>query len=141
MPKDAQTCFLIDDDPDDREIFALALENINDSCKCITANNGIKALEMLDKNPDAVPDFIFLDLNMPYMSGSECLKQIRKIPHTANIPVIIYTTSSYSKDIESTKQLGASHFMVKPTAISGLSKMLSEILERREMPYYLEHAG
>ncbi|ELR73034.1 two-component response regulator [Fulvivirga imtechensis AK7] len=130
-------CFLVDDDPDDREIFALALHDINHSYKCTTAKNGVEALEKLSKDQAFLPDFIFLDLNMPKLSGKNCLKKIRENSRLLQVPVIIYSTSSYENDIEETRQLGATHYLVKPASISYLSELLFAIFDGQEMPFLL----
>lgn len=131
------TCFVIDDDQDDREIFMMALENANGSYACVTAKNGIDAINIIKSDTDFRPDFVFLDLNMPYMSGKECLEHIKKFNSMSDVPVIIYTTSSYSKDIEDTQKLGASHFLVKPPGIGALTKVLSQLLTGASLPYYI----
>lgn len=132
------TCFLIDDDPDDREIFAMALEDAHKSYNCVTAKNGVDALEKLNSNEKFVPDYIFLDLNMPMLSGKECLKELKKISRLSHVPVIIYSTSSYEKDIEETKQLGASYFLTKPSSIKVLTDILTRIIEKQDSPYLLK---
>lgn len=132
-----RTCFLIDDDEDDRDIFAMALEDASAGCNLSTAKNGLEAFEIIDDNPEFTPDFIFIDLNMPYMSGIECLERIKQYNHLANVPVIMYTTSSYQKDVEESKQLGASYFLVKPSGMAALIKILSSLLEKKDMPYYI----
>lgn len=119
-------CLLVDDDEDDREIFCLALERIDPSIECITARDGVEALLVLNKTK-YVPDYIFLDLNMPVMDGKECLKEIRKQKHLNEIPVIIFTTSSAEKDKEETKALGASAFITKPPLVSTLAEKLTEV--------------
>ncbi len=48
------------------------------------------------------------------MKGRECLVELKKNSELKNIPVIIYTTSSASKDIDETHELGASYFITKP---------------------------
>jgi CheY-like chemotaxis protein len=131
-------CFLIDDDEDDREIFALALEKADGSYSCITAKNGPDALAILNADVAAIPDFIFVDLNMPLMHGKECLQHIKGNARFVNTPVIIYTTSSYNRDVEETRQLGASHFLVKPPGLSLLTKSLKRILNNEALPYYID---
>lgn len=131
------TCFLIDDDQDDREIFMMALENANDAYACVTAKNGIDAVSIINSDVNFVPDLIFIDLNMPYMSGKECLEKIKTFDTLNAVPVIIYTTSSYNKDVEETKQLGAAHFLVKPPGMGTLTKVLREILDREKLPFYI----
>lgn len=131
-------CFLIDDDEDDREIFMMALEKATITYSCTTANNGPDALALLNTDTDFIPDFIFVDLNMPLMHGKECLQQIKSMPRFANTSVIIYTTSSYDKDVEETRRLGASHFLVKPPGIGILAKTLERILNNEALPFYLD---
>jgi CheY-like chemotaxis protein len=121
-----RTCLLVDDDEDDKEIFCLALQHADPSIECIMASDGPEALAIL-KDRSFVPDFIFLDLNMPVMNGKECLKEIRKQHHLNHIPVIIFSTSSAEKDKDETKALGASAFITKPPLISDLAKKLSGI--------------
>jgi DNA-binding response OmpR family regulator len=133
----AFTCLLIDDDSDDREIFALALEDAGLSCNYITAKNGVDALTMFNSDPALIPDFTFLDLNMPLLNGKRCLQEIKKISRLHSMPVIMYTTSSHNRDVEETRQLGASHYLVKPSSIHHLSDMLRRIFEKKPLPFFL----
>lgn len=122
------TCLLIDDDKDDQEIFLLALEQIDSSFKCVTANNSGEGLEMLSPDKAFIPDFIFLDLNMPRISGKQCLARIKEMEHLHKVPVIIYSTSDDERDIRETRALGAAEFITKPYSISALSQILSKIV-------------
>jgi DNA-binding response OmpR family regulator len=124
------TCFLIDDDEDDQEIFTLALNNIDEAISCVTANDGIDALNKLSLNDNFTPDFIFLDLNMVRMNGRECLVEIKKIQRLQQVPIIIYSTSSEQKDISETKELGATDYIVKPPSMTQLEKRLEQVLRR-----------
>jgi len=130
-------CFLIDDDYDDHEIFSIALKNADKSYKCITAKSGIEALEKLHSDKTFLPGFIFLDLNMPLMSGKQCLAELKKIPRLKQTPVIIYTTSSYEKDIQEVKELGAAHFFVKPSSLDSLTKILSKLFKKQALSFSL----
>lgn len=123
-------CFLIDDDHEDQEIFSLALNAIDEDIDCVTASDGVDALDKLRIDRGFTPHFIFLDLNMVRMNGRECLKEIKKIPHLINIPVIIYSTSAAQKDITETKLLGATDYIVKPPSISILTKRLEQVLRK-----------
>jgi CheY-like chemotaxis protein len=120
------TCLLIDDDLDDQEIFLLALQDIDSPVKCVVANNGFHALEILHQNTSFVPDYIFIDLNMPRMNGKQCVKELKKIEHISHVPVVMYSTSSSQNDVEESKKLGASYFITKPTSIYTLTKTLAE---------------
>src|SRR6187401_44920 len=90
--KDQLTILMIDDDEDDQFFFTTALLDVDPSIKLVTALNGLKGLEYL-KNTKILPDFIFLDINMPCMNGKECLMEIRKDSRLAEIPVIMFSTS------------------------------------------------
>ena len=120
-------CLLIDDDEDDKEIFCIALSEIDPGIRCHTAIDAIEALNLL-KDPSFTPDYIFLDLNMPLMSGKECLVEIKKRPHLRDTPVIIFSTSASQKDMQDTHDLGAASFITKPPLISTLTKRLREVL-------------
>lgn len=127
------TCFLIDDDLDDLEIFNIAIKELEDDIKCRTAMDGIEALKILNDDENFIPDFIFIDLNMPRMNGKQCLVEIKKMPRLEHIPVIIYSTSSSHRDIEDTKQLGAAYFLTKPPTISGLTVTLARLLKKQKL--------
>ena len=53
---------LVDDDEDDRELFCAALQIINPTAECRQAKDGGEALNILKKEGNYVPNFIFLDL-------------------------------------------------------------------------------
>lgn len=119
--------FLIDDDVDDLEIFSFALENIGHPVDCYTASDGTEAIAILNREKDFIPDYIFVDLNMPKMDGRSCLTEIKKIERLKNTPVIIYSTSTARKDIVETQELGATSYISKPSSISTLTTILKEV--------------
>lgn len=118
-----------EDDIEDYGTFCEVLQAINPLIKCFNARNGIETLEVLE-NLVVLPDYIFLDINMPAMDGKACLKHIKKDERFKAIPVVIYTTSKDPRDIALCKQLGAADYLFKPNslkeAIDGLSKFFSK---------------
>lgn len=128
--KQAITCVLIDDDIDDQEIFMLALQDIQTSVNLILTNNGPEALEKFAREEDLIPDYIFIDLNMPRMNGRQCLVEIKKIPRIAKVPVYIYSTSSEERDIQETRLLGAAGYISKPSSIPKLASELARVFNR-----------
>jgi CheY-like chemotaxis protein len=121
-------CFLIDDDPDDQEIFFLAWQHVDPAVKCVYANDGIYGLEKLRKEPPLQPELIFIDLNMPRMNGVECLKEIKKLNHLRNVPVYMYSTAADPAVISECKFLGAKDFIKKSPAITDLENTFFAIL-------------
>nr|WP_293833261.1 response regulator [uncultured Arsenicibacter sp.] len=125
-----KTCFLVDDDVDDQEIFALALQKVDPAITCLFANDGIDALTKLRQDESFIPHYIFLDLNMPRMNGRQCLIELKKITRLSLVPVIMYSTSSELKDIQETKALGATDYVAKPPSISILTQALAHIFAK-----------
>jgi CheY-like chemotaxis protein len=114
-----------EDDIEDLDTFCEVLASINPSIKCINARDGQEALEILE-NAVVLPDYIFLDINMPTMDGKSCLKNIRKDERFKTIPVVIYTTSSNKKDIDLCMQLGAAEYIQKPNSMKEAIDKLSK---------------
>lgn len=122
-------CLLIDDDEDDQQLFALTLEDLQAPVTLHVANNGFEALTQLQSKA-IEPDYIFLDLNMPRMSGKECLKLLKEDTELQNIPVIIFSTSDEQQDMNDTKALGALDFITKPALTSELVHLLHDFFLR-----------
>jgi CheY-like chemotaxis protein len=122
-----QLLFLVDDDMDDHEIFKSALAKVDGDLTLLTATNGYEALDFLS-TAGTLPDYIFVDLNMPRMDGLQFLKEIKQTDTLKNIPVIIYSTSSNPVDIAKTKQLGAISFVTKPSRFSDLCSYLQSLI-------------
>ncbi len=114
-------------DEDDQLLFKDAIEIINPSLQCDTATNGKIALDKL-KVTTALPDIIFLDINMPVMNAFDFLIQIKKENSLSKIPVGIFTTSNILRDKELTKKFGAQFFLTKPNDFHLLRKKLQQIL-------------
>ena len=121
-------CFFIDDDEDDRDFFCTAMQQIDESIECIFAKDGVNAVNQLTENESFIPDYIFIDMNMPLMDGRQCLETIKKIERLNKIPVYIYSTSGSPKLVEQVMNAGAKDFLIKPSSMPELTKMLKEIV-------------
>lgn len=118
---------LVDDDHEDQEIFCEVLGQVNDLLDCLCVDTAEDALQTLSKATDH-PQYIFLDLNLPYMNGFDCLHKLKAEPQYKNIPVIIYSTSSRSSDKQKAIELGAYNFISKPNTMDELKVQLQSIL-------------
>ncbi len=120
---------LVDDDADDRDFFAEAVREIDPSIDCMTAQDGATGIAYLQQATTAtLPNYIFLDLRMPGMSGRNFLQLVKENARLQHIPVIVYSTSSDVKDAEDLVGLGASHFTTKPVNPDEIYYVLSVIL-------------
>jgi len=113
----------IDDDTDDCELFLEALQSVS-TALYTSINDPVDALRRLVHN-EIAPDVIFLDLNMPVMSGMEFLAEIKKKDTIKNIPVIIFSTSQFDEIKRQAKNHGAHDFISKPSDFNELKRILS----------------
>jgi CheY-like chemotaxis protein len=127
---------LAEDDSDDYKFLVEAFEKVSPFSKVIRAINGLACVTYLKKNEK--PDIIFLDLNMPIKSGLDCLKFIKENNNLADIPVVIYSTSHYIKDIDLAFKNGAHYYIVKPVCGELLADILLKVINNlnatRERP-------
>ncbi|HEY9559268.1 MAG TPA: response regulator [Anseongella sp.] len=119
---------IVDDDVEDQELFIDAVKEVDDTIECISVYNGEEALNFLNSNPSPLPDYIFMDLNMPILNGIQCLAEIKKTEQLHHIPVFIYTTSNWSRNEEETRKLGAHHFFTKPVRFADICEYISSML-------------
>jgi CheY-like chemotaxis protein len=124
----AKRFLLIDDDSDDRELFSETLASIDPVSICHPIPDGEEALIKLASMEFEKPDMIFLDINLPVMSGWQILTELKKRETYQQIPVIIYSTSSNPRDKEIAKQLGALCFVTKPSNHRILKGMLEIVV-------------
>jgi len=117
----------VDDDAEDWDFFNEAIKQIDPTIKCLMASNGKAALETL-KSASVLPDYIFLDINMPLMDGKTCLVELKKNDKLKHIPVIMYSTTSDTREIKECYQLGAFDFLIKPNVFQKLCEDLDSIL-------------
>jgi len=116
------TIFYTDDDQDDLEFFREIIESIDANVSLVTHTNGDQLLHALD-NPPPQPHLVFLDINMPGMTGFEVLKKVRQ-SHDS-LPVVMFSTSGDDETINKSRQLGASYYVTK----SGIFEQLKKSIE------------
>jgi CheY-like chemotaxis protein len=119
---------LADDDKDDRFFFNKALQELPIPTRLTTVEDGEKLMEFLTLKNNALPDLLFLDLNMPRKNGSECLEEIKNAARTKNLPVIIYSTSLLD-DVADVLYRNGAHYYVRKTDVPELKKIIHHILE------------
>jgi DNA-binding NtrC family response regulator len=125
------TILLIDDDEDDRRLFFESVKEVDPSISNVSASGCKEAMQYLQNESNVLPDFIFLDLRMPGLSGEKCLQEIKKDARILHIPVIVYSTSREVSDSVALKKMGAAHFMSKPTAPEEVFYMISFVLNEK----------
>ena len=126
----SQTILLVDDDIDDHEFFGIAISRINNDIKILKAENGQQAIELLEKI-DQLPDYVFLDLNMPAVDGKQFLRLVKNHPRFNNLYIVMYTTSSNQEDVKETLALGAKNYITKPDTIEEIVAKISALINKQ----------
>jgi CheY-like chemotaxis protein len=114
----SKTIVIIDDDSDDLDIMKEALNQIDPSILCICFVYPEEAVRLLGKELVLLPDYIFVDVNMPKITGVECLYELRKIPEFMATPIIVYSTSMSEKVSDDILDMGATYTLQKPYSIN-----------------------
>ncbi len=123
----SKVILMIDDDRSERGLFEEAIKKVGSDITCYLAEGGKEALEIMSNKDNILPKVIFLDINMPEMSGWVLLKNLKENETYKDIPVIMYSTSSYQRDIDMAMQFGAVSFCVKPENFKILIKIVDFI--------------
>jgi CheY-like chemotaxis protein len=119
---------LADDDLDDCEFFSDVFKTSFPDVKLTVSNDGNILINVLESPPNPEADLIFLDINMPVLSGPECLQKIRTSLHLNKHIVVIFSTSSNPSDIQKMYSLGANYFITKPSEYNHLSKLINKTM-------------
>jgi len=117
---------LADDDDDDCLLFRDALGELPYATRLSVVSDGVELMEaLLDKNIP-LPDYLFLDLNMPRKNGTECLSEIKQDNRLKKLPVIIFSTCALQPTINNLFAMGAQHYIRKPASFRELTVLIEQ---------------
>ncbi len=114
---------LVDDEPAELEAYSLLLNSMGMN-NVKTLSDSRRVLATLENMQSPV---LFLDLNMPHMSGQEVLWELKSTK--PQIPVIIVTADSEIETAVECLKLGAQDYLVKPIDLKMFSSALRNALE------------
>ena len=114
-----------DDDSDDRLFLEDVLREIAPSKSVTSVQDGEELLSLFTH---FIPDFLFLDLEMPRKNGLECLKEIRLNPATKDLPVVVFSSTNRDYNIDVAYEMGANLFFSKPSSYDDLKLAMQTIL-------------
>lgn len=124
---------LVEDNEGDIVLTIEAFEESKFRTELSIVKNGQEALDFVfkrGKHKNSIkPDLILLDINIPIYNGHEVLKQIKEDPILKKIPVIILTTSSNPKDVDSAYENHCNSFVRKPLHMDEFLKAIVKIEE------------
>lgn len=124
---------LVEDNEGDIVLTQEAFDESKFKTDLSVVKNGQEALDFLFKRGNyknsKKPDLILLDINIPVFNGHEVLQQIKEDPILKKIPVIILTTSSNPKDVDSAYEHHCNSYVRKPLHMDEFLKAILKIEE------------
>lgn len=117
---------LAEDDIDDQNIFQIALQEIDSRIQTQFVSNGKELLNLLQFNK---PDILFLDLDMPYKNGLQCLIEMQTDPELEKVPVIVFSSTTKPSNIQTAYEMGAHLFFIKPPIYSDYLSSIKAIFK------------
>ena len=117
---------IVDDEPIARHVLREALEPLSDVEVVGEADNGRSALALIHK---LQPELVFLDLQMPVMSGFEVVSNLA----AETMPVIVIVTAFDQHAIQAF-EAGAIDYLLKPVQEARLQKAVERALSLRHQP-------
>ena len=120
MTATGKRVMLVDDNVDYARSMKDLLECVGNEVRI--AHDGFSALEIAH---EFVPEFAFLDIGMPEMSGYELAKRLRQMPGLEKIILVAITGWGQEKDFQLSREAGFNHHFVKPVQVGQLIKLIN----------------
>lgn len=125
---------LVDDSPDELLLMQLGLKRAGIEVPQVVVGSGEEALDYLfargrhqGRDTSVQPRLVLMDLHMPGKSGVETLSEIRANPATANVKVVIFSSSEDPAEIYDAHEHGANSFLCKPLSVTGMQSVIKQL--------------
>ena len=117
------TILIADDEPHVVELVRVTLED--ERVHVVEASDGAAALDLA---AELDPELIFLDVNLPDMSGLDVCRRLRKEPGTACALIVMLTAAAQQDDVARGLAAGATHYLTKPFSPVRLLSLVESLL-------------
>lgn len=130
----SQTILMIDDDTNDAFLTKRIFSKYAPPVKIIHCSDAsiiyddVELICTKKMNGPHLPDFIFLDINMPKANGLDLLKRLKAHEKIKMIPVLVLTTSEFRENVECAYANGAAAYIVKPTTMKAYGEFASAFM-------------
>lgn len=123
MMSPEKTVLIIEDEADAAELFAEMMRV--SGFRVLKTTSSAPAMAMMTAER---PDIVLLDIMMPDVSGLDILRQMRREPALANIPVVVVSAKSMPADIKNGMEAGAFTYLTKPVGFLELKEAVERAL-------------
>lgn len=117
------TVLIADDEAHVVELVRVTLED--ERVRVVEARDGTTALELA---VEFEPELIFLDVNLPDLSGLEVCRRLRREPRLAGVRIVMLTAAAQQDDITRGLAAGATHYLTKPFSPVRLLSLVEGLL-------------
>ena len=130
------TILVVDDNADHRELIVLALRDCCDPARIGTAADGDEALDFLfgrgsheGRDARKQPRLVILDINLGRVHGLEVLKAMRGNALTQSVPVVMLSSSSEKRELDSCYEAGANSVVRKSVDFEELRRKMKRVYD------------
>jgi DNA-binding response OmpR family regulator len=125
-----KTILIIEDEVEIRSFIARVLQL--EGYAALEAGDGITGMEIIRENPI---DLVLLDLRLPGPDGWSVLREIKRDPELAGIPVVVLTAIAETMQRKKTLRMGATSYLIKPLSARSLSLTIAGVLRQKSPAY------
>jgi DNA-binding response OmpR family regulator len=118
-----KTVLIIEDEVDAADMFAEMMRV--SGYRVLKTSSSTPAFTMMSTEK---PDVVILDIMMPEISGLDILRQMRKNPELASIPVVVVSAKGMPADIKLGMEAGAFIYLTKPVGFVELKEAIERAL-------------
>ena len=120
---------LVEDNELNAEIAAEILKATGIAVEC--AADGTEAVDLLTECEDGYYDIIFMDIQMPQMTGYDAARAIRamKRNYCRQVPIVAMTANAFPEDVQAAKTVGMNDHIATPLELAILAKPLNKWLQ------------
>ena len=127
IPDDNPLVLVCDDDSMQRLLIRQCLES--EGMRVLEAQDGHEALDLVANNN---PDFVFMDVDMPGISGIETCRRLRTREESEDTPILIVTGADDQETIDLGFEAGATQYITKPLNWPLLGRLVKYMLRSAE---------
>ena len=123
---EAYSILVVEDNP---EMCAFIRRQVSENYSVLTAENGVEALELLEKN---FINLIVSDIMMPKMDGIELCRRVKNDLRYSHIPLILLTAKTNLRSKISGMDAGADAYVEKPFSSDYLLSVIANLIKSRQ---------
>jgi CheY-like chemotaxis protein len=128
---------VVDDNKDDVFLLRYAFKKAGLDPSLIHVGDGEEAVNYLagqkcytDRSRYPLPILILLDVKMPKLGGFDVLEWLLTRQDLKELPVVMFSSSFQTEDVEKAKALGAADYLTKPTGVEGFDEIIQTIANK-----------